>query len=325
MAADFYHVSVLPEETVNGLLTDANGVYVDCTLGGAGHAARVVSRLSPEGRLVGIDQDASAVAVAKERLRGASPRIDIVHDNFRHLGHILRDLGITAINGALFDLGVSSYQIDTAERGFSYMKDAPLDMRMDSRSTLSAYEVVNDWSEAELLRIFQEYGEERWSKRIARFIAAARREKPVATTGELADIIRRAVPAAVRKAGGNPSKRVFQAIRIAVNDELAILEEAFHTAVRYLKPGGRIAIITFHSLEDRIAKNTLREMARGCICPPELPVCVCHHRPELRLLGRAIRPKAAEIAANPRAKSAKLRIAEKLSTAGNAAGLEGGT
>lgn len=325
MAADFYHVSVLPEETVNGLLTDANGVYVDCTLGGVGHAARVVSRLSPEGRLVGIDQDASAVAVAKERLRGASPRIDIVHDNFRHLDHILRDLGITAINGALFDLGVSSYQIDTAERGFSYMKDAPLDMRMDSRSTLSAYEVVNDWSEAELLRIFQEYGEERWSKRIARFIAAARREKPVATTGELADIIRRAVPAAVRKAGGNPSKRVFQAIRIAVNDELAILEEAFHTAVRYLKPGGRIAIITFHSLEDRIAKNTLREMARGCICPPELPVCVCHHRPELRLLGRAIRPKAAEIAANPRAKSAKLRIAEKLSTAGNAAGLEGGT
>lgn len=325
MAADFYHVSVLPEETVNGLLTDANGVYVDCTLGGAGHAARIVSRLSPEGRLVGIDQDAAAVAAAKERLRGASPRIDIVHDNFRHLDHILRDLGITAINGALFDLGVSSYQIDTAERGFSYMKDAPLDMRMDSRATLSAYEVVNGWDEAELLRIFQEYGEERWSKRIARFIAAARREKPVATTGELADIIRRAVPAAVRKAGGNPSKRVFQAIRIAVNDELAILEEAFHTAVRYLKPGGRIAIITFHSLEDRIAKNTLREMARGCICPPELPVCVCHHRPELRLLGKAIRPKAAEIAANPRAKSAKLRIAEKLSAAGNAAGLEGGT
>ena len=325
MEADFHHVSVLPEETVNGLFTDADGVYVDCTLGGAGHAARIVSRLSPQGRLVGIDQDAAAVAVAKERLRGAAPRIDIVHDNFRHLDHILRDLGVTAINGVLFDLGVSSYQIDTAERGFSYMKDAPLDMRMDSRATLSAYDVVNSWDEAELLRIFREYGEERWSKRIARFVAVARREKPVATTGGLADIIRRAVPAAVRKAGGNPSKRVFQAIRIAVNDELAILEEAFHTAVRYLKPGGRIAIITFHSLEDRIAKNTLREMARGCICPPELPVCMCHHRPEIRLLRKAIRPKAAEIAANPRAKSAKLRIAEKLSTAENAAGLEGGT
>ena len=319
MAAAFRHISVLPEETVAGLFTDPNGVYVDCTLGGAGHARRLADRLSPRGRLVGIDQDAAAIFAASARLADVSCRVDIVRENFRHLAAVLDDLDIDAAQGFLFDLGVSSPQIDDAARGFSYMQDAPLDMRMDERAALSAYDVVNDWPEEALLRIFQSYGEERWASRIAAFIVAARRERAVRTTGELVDIIHRAIPAAVRKAAaGHPAKRVFQAIRIAVNDELGILRDAFHTAVERLRPGGRIAIITFHSLEDRIAKNTLREMARGCICPPALPVCQCHHQPEIRLMGKAIRPSAAEVVENPRAKSAKLRIAEKLPGAAEA-------
>ena len=313
MTEAFCHVSVLPEETVAGLLTDPDGVYVDCTLGGGGHASRLAARLSAAGRIIGIDQDAAAVAAASERLAGTLCRINIVRDNFRHLASILDALEITEAQGFLFDLGVSSPQLDNAARGFSYMQDASLDMRMDDRAVLSAYDVVNDWPEEELARIFKEYGEERWAGRIAQFIAAARQEEPIRTTGELVDIIRRAIPAAVRKAAaGHPAKRVFQAIRIAVNDELAILNDAFHTAVHYLRPGGRIAVITFHSLEDRITKNVFREMARGCICPPELPVCVCHHQPEIRLLSKVIRPRAEEVAHNPRAKSAKLRIAEKL-------------
>ncbi|MGP1471616.1 MAG: 16S rRNA (cytosine(1402)-N(4))-methyltransferase RsmH [Schwartzia sp. (in: firmicutes)] len=311
--AAFHHLSVMPEETVAGLFTDPDGVYVDCTLGGGGHAARLAARLSSSGCLVGIDQDGAAIAAASARLLAAPCRVEIVRENFRHLEDILRALAIEEVQGVLFDLGVSSPQIDDAARGFSYMQDAPLDMRMDDRSPLSAYAVVNDWPEEELARLFQDYGEERWSRRIAAFVVAARKEKSVRTTGDLVDIIHRAVPAAVRKAAiGHPAKRVFQAIRIAVNDELAILEEAFRTAVRHLRPGGRIAIITFHSLEDRIAKRTLRDMARGCICPPALPVCVCHHQPEICLLGKAIRPSAEEVANNPRAKSAKLRIAEKL-------------
>lgn len=313
MTAAFHHVSVMCEETVEGLFTDPGGVYVDCTLGGGGHAARLSARLSPAGCLVGIDQDGAAIAAASARLSTAPCRVEIVRDNFRRLEEILQALAIEEVQGVLFDLGVSSPQLDDAARGFSYMQDAPLDMRMDDRSALSAYTVVNDWPEEALARIFKDYGEERWSRRVAQFVAAARKEKPVRTTGELVDIIHRAVPAAVRKAaGGHPAKRVFQAIRIAVNDELGILEEAFRTAVRYLKPGGRIAILTFHSLEDRMAKNTLRDMARGCICPPELPVCGCHHQPEIRLLGKALRPRVEEVAQNPRAKSAKLRIAEKL-------------
>lgn len=313
MIEAFCHVSVLPEETVAGLLTDPDGVYVDCTLGGGGHAVRLAARLSAGGRIIGIDQDAAAIAAASARLADTICRVDIVRDNFRHLASILNALEIREAQGFLFDLGVSSPQLDNAARGFSYMQNAPLDMRMDDRAALSAYDVVNDWSEEELARIFKEYGEERWASRIAQFIAAARQKEPVRTTGNLVDIIHRAIPAAVRKAAaGHPAKRVFQAIRIAVNHELIILNDAFHTAVRYLRPGGRIAVITFHSLEDRITKNTLREMARGCICPPALPVCVCHHQPEIRLLSKVIRPRAEEVVHNPRAKSAKLRIAEKL-------------
>jgi len=311
---DFHHVSVLPEETIDALAIRSDGIYVDCTLGGAGHAGRIARQLSVKGRLIGIDQDEIAIAAAEERLADAACQVTLVRDNFRSLAAILDREGVDEVDGILFDLGISSPQIDTAERGFSYMQDAPLDMRMDSRATLSAYDVVNSWDEAELLRIFREYGEERWSKRIARFVAAARREKPVAMTGELADIIRRAVPAAVRKAGGNPSKRVFQAIRIAVNDELAILEEAFHTAVRYLKPGGRIAIITFHSLEDRIVKLFFRDLAKSCICPPEMPICTCGGVPRAALLTKKpVGPSAEETAGNAPSRSARLRVIKKLS------------
>ena len=309
----FHHVSVMPEETVGGLLTTRDGVYVDCTLGGAGHALRIASELSSGGWLIGIDQDAAAIAAAEERLGAVSCRVSIVHDNFRNLDSILERLGSSAVDGVLFDLGVSSHQIDTAERGFSYMHDAPLDMRMDERQSRTAEEIVNTYSEAELARIFHEYGEERWGKRIAAFIVEARQEAPIRTTAQLVDIICRAVPKAVRRASnGHPAKRVFQAIRIEANDELGILDASIRAAVRHLRPGGRIAVLTFHSLEDRIVKSALHEMARGCICPPGLPVCACNHKRELRLLGEARKPGTDEVRGNPRAKSAKLRLAEKM-------------
>ncbi|MBQ1470045.1 16S rRNA (cytosine(1402)-N(4))-methyltransferase RsmH [Schwartzia succinivorans] len=310
---EFHHVSVMPEETIRGLLTDLSGIYVDCTLGGAGHSGRIAEQLTENGRIIGIDQDAEAIEAAGRHLAGSRCRVDIVHDNFRNLDAILEAQGAPLVDGVLFDLGVSSHQIDDAERGFSYMQDAPLDMRMDPNGLLTAEDIINDWEEDELNRIFHEYGEERWSKRIAQFIVEARSEKRIETTGELVDIICRAIPKAVRRAaGGHPAKRVFQAVRIAVNDELGILEKSFRAAVKHLKPGGRIAIITFHSLEDRIAKNTLRELARGCICPPELPVCVCNHKPEIKQIGKAVQPGKDEMAENPRSRSAKLRIAEKL-------------
>ena len=309
----FHHISVMLEETVKGLVTNKKGTYVDCTLGGGGHSRRISEFLEPEGRIIGIDQDEAAIAAASERLRDARCRIDIVHDNFRNLETILAAEDAPLVDGVVFDLGVSSHQIDTAERGFSYMQDAPLDMRMNPEAGFSAYDVVNTYSEQELDRIFHDYGEERWGRRIAQFIVRERAAKPVETTGELVDIICRAVPKAVRQAaGGHPAKRIFQAIRIEVNDELGILENAFRTAVRHLKPGGRLAIITFHSLEDRIAKQTLKEMARGCICPPELPVCMCHHKPEIRLIGKPLQATEEELEHNSRSKSAKLRIAEKL-------------
>lgn len=309
----FHHISVMLEETVMGLVTNKKGTYVDCTLGGAGHSHRIAELLEPEGRIIGIDQDEAAIVAASERLRDASCRVDIVHNNFRNLEAILEEEDALLVDGVVFDLGVSSHQIDTADRGFSYIQDAPLDMRMNPEVEFSAYDVVNTYSEQELDRVFHDYGEERWGRRIAQFIVKERMKKPVQTTGELVEIICKAVPKAVRQAaGGHPAKRIFQAIRIEVNDELEILETAFRTAVRHLKPGGRIAIITFHSLEDRIAKQTLKEMARGCICPPELPVCMCNHVPEIRLLGKPIQATSDELEFNSRSKSAKLRIAEKL-------------
>ena len=251
---DFHHISVMPEETIAGLITAKDGIYVDCTLGGAGHSSLIAQQLTPEGHLIGIDQDTAAIAAASERLKDYPCRIDIVKSNFSQLDQVLSDLNVPHVDGFLFDLGVSSHQLDTAERGFSYMQDAPLDMRMNQQAQFSAYDVVNTYSLEELNRIFKEYGEERWSKRIAEFIIDARSEKPVETTGQLVDIIKKAVPAAVRNAkGGHPAKRIFQAVRIEVNDELNILEKTFRSAIAHLKPGGRIAIITFHSLEDRIA------------------------------------------------------------------------
>ena len=310
---DFHHISVMPEETIAGLITAKDGIYVDCTLGGAGHSSLIAQQLTPEGHLIGIDQDTAAIAAASERLKDYPGRIDIVKSNFSQLDQVLFDLNVPHVDGFLFDLGVSSHQLDTAERGFSYMQDAPLDMRMNQQAQFSGYDVVNTYSLEELNRIFKEYGEERWSKRIAEFIIDARSEKPVETTGQLVDIIKKAVPAAVRNAkGGHPAKRIFQAVRIEVNDELNILEKTFRSAIAHLKPGGRIAIITFHSLEDRIAKNVLKEMASGCICPPQLPVCMCHHKPEIKLLVKGKAASHKELEQNSRSKSAKLRIAEKL-------------
>lgn len=310
---EFHHVSVLPQETIDGLVTNLDGIYVDCTLGGAGHAGLIAERLSDKGRLIGIDQDMAAIEAASKRLKDTACRVDIVHDNFRNLEKVLKNTGADKVDGVLFDLGVSSHQLDTAERGFSYMQDAPLDMRMDTETDFSAYDVVNTYSTEDLTRIFKEYGEERWAKRIAEFVVKTRLDSPIKTTGELTDIIKRAIPSAVRHAsGGHPAKRVFQAIRIEVNNELGILENAFKTAVAHLKSGGRIAIITFHSLEDRIAKTTLKEMTRGCICPPQLPVCVCNHKPEVKLIVKGITATEDELRENSRAKSAKLRIAEKI-------------
>ena len=309
---DFHHVSVLPEETLAALRIRPDGIYVDCTLGGAGHAGRIAAQLSPAGHLIGIDQDEVAIDAAQERLVAVKCGVTLVHDNFRNLRTILEREGISSVDGILFDLGISSPQIDTAERGFSYMQDAPLDMRMDRRAAHSARTVVNEYTAEALTEIFYTYGEERWAKRIAEFIIEERAQHPIETTGELVAVIDRAVPKAVRAQGGHPAKRVFQAIRIEVNEELTILADAMQDAVDMLSAGGRLAVITFHSLEDRIVKKTLKQLAQGCICPPKTPVCICGHTPKVRLIGKARAASAAECAANPRAKSAKLRAAEKL-------------
>ncbi|EAX46444.1 S-adenosyl-methyltransferase MraW [Thermosinus carboxydivorans Nor1] len=312
IVVEFHHKTVLLEESVAALVTNPAGIYVDCTLGGGGHSALIASRLSPEGWLIGIDQDPAAIAAGQARLAGASCRIDLVRDNFSNLSRILTTLGIESVDGVLFDLGVSSHQLDVAQRGFSYMQDAPLDMRMDPSAPISAYDVVNTYSEDDLTRIIRDYGEERWARRIAQFIVQARMTAPICTTGQLTDIIKRAIPAAARRDGPHPAKRTFQAIRIEVNNELSILQDAFITAVQFLKCGGRICIITFHSLEDRIAKHTLQSLAKGCVCPPQLPICVCHNKPKLKILGKPITPTAEELDDNHRARSAKLRVAEKV-------------
>lgn len=308
----FKHVSVLLDETIENLVTDTNGIYVDCTLGGGGHSHALAERLGPNATLIGLDQDEAAIAAATERLSDVACRFIPVKSNFHEIGQVLKDLQIDKIDGVMFDLGVSSYQLDTPERGFSYMQDGPLDMRMDVSHEKSAYDVVNHYSEAELYRIIKEYGEERWAKRIAEFIVRSRNEKPLARTGELVSVIKKAIPAGARKDGPHPAKRTFQAIRIEVNNELGILQDAFEKAVEYLKPGGRICIITFHSLEDRIAKQSLKLMSTNCICPPELPVCVCHHQATLKAKRHAIEPSPEELEHNPRARSAKLRVGVRI-------------
>ena len=309
----FHHISVFANEAVEALQPEPDHIYVDCTLGGAGHSGRILEASSPTGRLIAIDQDLIAIANARTVLAPYEGRFTIVHSNFRRLKDIVAEQGLSGVDGVLFDLGVSSPQLDEAERGFSYQHDAPLDMRMDNTQPFSAYDVVNKWSAEELTKIFYEYGEEKWSKRIAEFIVTERKKAPLETTGQLVDIIKAAIPAAARREGGHPAKRTFQAIRIAVNDELNVFAEAIQQAIDVLNVGGRVAIITFHSLEDRMAKQALQEAARGCICPPELPICRCDNKPKVKLVTRKpIMPSKEELEANPRARSAKLRIAEKL-------------
>jgi 16S rRNA (cytosine1402-N4)-methyltransferase len=297
---------------MDGLNIKSNGIYVDGTAGGAGHSSEIAKRLG-DGRLVAIDQDETAVAVATERLNALGKNTTVVRSNFCELASVCRSLGIEQIDGVLLDLGVSSYQLDTAERGFSYSADAPLDMRMDNRCSLSAYDVVNSYSEQELKRILYDYGEERFAPAISSAIVKKRESRPIETTAELSDIIKYAIPPAAREGGHHPAKRSFQAIRIEVNRELDVIEPAIKGAVEMLRSGGRIAIITFHSLEDRIVKQAFASLASGCTCPKDFPICVCGNKPKVRLVNRKpILPSKAELEENPRSRSAKLRVAEKI-------------
>ena len=307
---EFAHVSVLLKECIDWLVTDPDGIYVDCTLGGAGHSSEIVAHLSDKGHLIGIDQDDDALAAAKERLKNAQCRVDIIRSNFKELKNLLHKLDVEKVTGILFDLGVSSYQLDTPERGFSYMHEGPLDMRMNQEGELTADTIVNTYSETELAGLIWRYGEERWAKRIAQFIVAERQKKPLHTTGELVEVIKKAIPKGARKEGPHPAKRTFQALRIEVNDELNILDQVVEDAVNALRPGGRIGVITFQSLEDRIVKQKLVQLARGCICPPHMP-CVCGRKPLISKPGSLV-PGDKEVAMNPRARSARLRFAEKL-------------
>ena len=308
---EYTHKPVLLAPCIEALRIRPDGVYVDGTLGRAGHSIEIARRLTT-GRLICIDRDMAAIDAAKERLAPYLDRVTLVHSNFSELGGVLREAGVAGADGMLFDLGVSSPQLDDGARGFSYMQDAPLDMRMDTSAPLTAYEVVNTWSGEELRRILWEYGEERYAPAIARAIVRARETAPVATTLELVEIIKSAMPPAALREKQHPAKRSFQAIRIAVNGELDALPPMLQSAVDGLNPGGRLAVITFHSLEDRIVKQTLRDLAKGCTCPPEFPVCVCGNKPKIRLVTRKpIVADGTELADNPRARSAKLRVAEK--------------
>lgn len=309
---EFSHIPVLLHQAVDGLQVQPGGVYVDGTMGGGGHSEEVLAQLHGTGRLIGIDQDRDAVDVCRQRL-GGNVNLTIVNDNFRNIKTILSGLHVDNIDGALLDLGVSSYQIDNAARGFSYMADAPLDMRMDQTNALDAYTVVNTYSADKLSNLFFAYGEERFSRRIAAEIVSQRVKKPIETTGELVALIRHAIPAAAQQRGSHPAKRVFQAIRIEVNGELQILQQALMDFFDSLNPGGRLCVITFHSLEDRIVKQALASFAAGCICPKDFPVCVCGRQPRGKIITRKpIEPDEGERARNPRAKSAKLRIVQKL-------------
>lgn len=309
----FQHKTVLLDEAVDGLNIQQNGIYVDCTLGGAGHSYEIASRLSNQGRLIAFDQDDHALRFAKEKLAPYQDRVTFIKSNFRYLKEKLYELGITKVDGILFDLGVSSPQLDTPERGFSYHHDAPLDMRMDQEQTLTAFHVVNEWSYEELVKIFFQYGEEKFSKQIARKMEAVRENTPIKTTGQLVDIIKEAIPAPARRKGGHPAKRIFQAIRIAVNDELRVFEEAIEQAIDLLNPKGRVCVITFHSLEDRICKVAFKNAAEAPNLPPNLPIIPDEYKPKVRIVTRKpIVPSEQELMQNNRARSAKLRIAEKL-------------
>ncbi len=310
---EFKHVSVLKDECIEGLQIKSSGTYVDGTFGGGGHAMEIISRLNGNGRFVGIDQDQDAVENGRAKLEPYKEKAQLVRDNFSNIISIMKDLHIVSIDGILLDIGVSSYQLDTGERGFSYMHDAELDMRMDQRNPMTAKRMIAEYSEKELANIIKDYGEERWASRIAQFIVAERKIKPIETTGELVEVIKKAVPKGARKDGPHPAKRTFQALRIAVNNELGILEQAIEDMAGLLASGGRLCIITFHSLEDRIVKQTFHRLEHPCTCPPEFPVCVCGKKPSIRVITRKpILPSDEELEFNPRARSAKLRILEKL-------------
>lgn len=309
---EFQHRSVLLDECIDALSIRPDGIYLDGTLGGAGHSIEICRRLTT-GRLIGVDRDEVALRAAAERLKPFADRVTTVHSNFCEINTILDGLGLDGVDGMLFDLGVSSPQLDDASRGFSYMADAPLDMRMDRGEALTASTVVNEWPQEELRRILYEYGEERYAPQIAAAIVRRRQQRPIETTLELVDVIRSAMPPQALREKQHPAKRSFQAIRIAVNDELASVSRLMHDAIDRLNPGGRLAVITFHSLEDRIVKNAMQAAAKGCTCPPEFPVCICGKKPKVRVLTRKpIVSGAQELAENPRARSAKLRVAEKL-------------
>lgn len=310
---DLHHESVLLQECIEGLNIDPKGVYVDGTLGGGGHSLAICERLGPEGLLLGIDQDAYALSRAQERLSTVSCKTLFVRDNFQNIKTIVEDRVHGKVDGILLDLGVSSFQLDDAVRGFSYHNEARLDMRMDDRQDKSAYQVVNEYGEAELERLIRRYGEEKFSKRIAAFIVAARSKAPIETTTQLSEIIKDAIPARFRREGPHPARRTFQAIRIEVNRELEILEQTVEDGIDSLKSGGRLAIITFHSLEDRIIKNKFKELQDPCICPPDFPVCRCGKEPKIKIITRKpITAGSEELEVNARSRSAKLRIAEKI-------------
>lgn len=311
---EFNHKSVLLEETINSLNIKPDGIYVDGTLGGAGHAAKVIERLSGNGRFIGIDQDEDALCAAKDKLSRYNDkvRIDIVKSNYKDMINVLKSLNIEKVDGILLDIGVSSYQIDTVERGFTYKENGPLDMRMDKSSSFSAKNVVNEYSEMELFRIIRDYGEDKFAKNIAKHIVQKRAEKPFETTGELIEAIKAAIPAKIRANGGHPAKKTFQAIRIEVNKELEVLENSIDEMIDALADGGRLSIITFHSLEDRIVKNKFRENENPCICPPNFPVCVCGRKSKgIVITRKPIVPSDEEISENKRSKSSKLRVFER--------------
>lgn len=310
---EFNHTSVLLKETIEGLKIKPDGIYVDGTLGGGGHSFEIAKRLNDNGRLIGIDQDEAAILAAGERLKDFGDKVTIVRSNYRNALSVLHDLGIEKIDGMMLDLGVSSYQLDTQERGFSYRYDAPLDMRMDLRQTLTAKDIVNGYSETELFHIIRDYGEDRFAKNIAKHIVMARAKKTIETTGELNEIIRAAIPAKMRAEGGHPSKRTYQAIRIECNKELEVLKESLEEMIGILNPGGRLCIITFHSLEDRIVKTAFKKAENPCTCPPSFPVCVCGKKSQGKVItGKPVLPCEEEMESNPRSKSAKLRIFEKI-------------
>ena len=312
MELNFSHRPVMLDECIENLAIKPDGIYVDGTAGGGGHSFAIASKLTT-GRLIAIDQDEAAIAAASARLAPLGERATVYRSNFKQIAQVCEQLGVDGIDGLLLDLGVSSYQLDTPERGFSYQADAPLDMRMDKRNPLSAYEVVNTYPQEELRRILFDYGEERFAPRIAATICRAREEAPICTTGELVDLIKRSMPAAARDGGHHPAKRSFQAIRIEVNAELDVIAPAIRSAVNLLRPGGRIVIITFHSLEDRIVKQTFTDLTGGCTCPKNFPVCVCGNRPQLKIITRKpILPGPEELEINRRSHSAKVRVAEKL-------------